>query len=117
MANSVNTSNKTLNPHQGSSFDDFLKEEGIYDAVHAKALKRALAEQLADAMESAQMSKVQMAASMTTSRSQVDRILDPQNLSIQLDTLMKAASVLGQMIEIKMKPLSRKRVAAPRLSL
>jgi hypothetical protein len=49
-------------PHQGSSFDGFLKEAGIYDAVHAKALKRALAEQLADAMESAQMCKVQMAA-------------------------------------------------------
>ncbi len=99
------------NIHRGSDFDDFLKEEGIYDAVQAKALKRALAEQLADAMQAAQISKVQMAASMTTSRSQVDRILDPQNLSIQLDTLMKAASVLGRMIEIKIKPLPRKRMS------
>jgi antitoxin HicB len=107
MLKPINTRTKTPNPHQGSSFDDFLKEDGIYDAVHAKALKRALSEQLVDAMEGAHMSKVQMAASMTTSRSQVDRILDPQNLSIQLDTLMKAASVLGQMIEIKMKPLAR----------
>lgn len=115
----TDTSNsaRVSNPHQGSSLDDFLKEDGIYDLVHAKALKRALAEQLEDAMHAAQISKVQMASSMTSSRSQVDRILDPHNLSIQLDTLMKAASVLGQMIEIKMKPVSRRKTAAAHVSL
>ncbi len=61
QVSTVNSANAG-NPHQGSSFHDFLKEEGIYEAVYTKALKRALVEQLADAMESAQMSKVQMAA-------------------------------------------------------
>lgn len=110
-----NAAAKSSNPHQGSDFDDFLKEEGIYETTHAKALKRSLAEQLEDAMQAAQMSKAQMAASMTTSRSQVDRILDPQNLSIQLDTLIKAAAVLGQKIEIKMKPIARQRLGRVRL--
>jgi antitoxin HicB len=100
------------NPHRGSNFDDFLKEEGVFDEVQARALKRALAEQLADAMASSNMSKVQMAASMTTSRSQVDRILDPENLSIQLDTMIKAASVLGRTVEIRLGKPSRSRAVA-----
>ena len=100
------------NPHRGSSFDDFLKEDGVFDEVQARALKRALAEQLADAMASHNMSKVQMAASMTTSRSQVDRILDPQNLSIQLDTMIKAASVLGRTVEIRLRKAPRNRTLA-----
>ncbi len=97
------------NPHSGSNFDDFLKEDGVFDEVQARALKRALAEQLADAMASQNMSKVQMAAAMTTSRSQVDRILDPHNLSIQLDTMIKAASVLGRTVEIRLRKAPRNR--------
>ena len=97
------------NPHRGSNFDDFLKEEGLFDQVQARALKRALAEQFTDAMLSSNMTKVQMASTMTTSRSQVDRILDPQNLSIQLDTMIKAASALGRTVEIRLRKPSRTR--------
>ena len=92
-----------LNPHAGSNFDDFLKEDGIYEEVQARALKRALAEQLEDAMHSGNLTKVSMAQRMSTSRSQLDRVLDPSNLSIQLDTLIKAASAVGMTVEIRLK--------------
>ena len=92
-----------VNPHTGSSFDDFLKEEGIYEEVQARAIKRALAEQLDDAMQSSMLSKVNMAQRMATSRSQLDRVLDPSNLSIQLDTLIKAARAVGRTVEIRLK--------------
>ena len=92
-----------VNPHTGSSFDDFLKEDGIYEEVQARAIKRALAEQLDDAMQSSKLSKVSMAQRMATSRSQLDRVLDPGNLSIQLDTLIKAASAVGRTVEIRLK--------------
>ena len=90
-------------PHTGSNFDDFLKEDGIHEEVQARALKRALAEQLDDAMQSGKLSKVKMAQRMATSRSQLGRVLDPSNLSIQLDTLVKAASAVGRTVEIRLK--------------
>ncbi len=93
----------TANPHSGSNFDDFLKEEGIFEEVQARALKRALAEQLDDAMQTSKLSKVRMAQLMATSRSQLDRVLDPTNLSIQLDTLIKAANAVGKTVEIRLK--------------
>ena len=92
-----------MSPHAGSSFDEFLKEDGIFEEVQARALKRALAEQLDDAMQSVKLSKVAMAQRMATSRSQLDRVLDPSNLSIQLDTLIKAASAVGKTVEIRLK--------------
>ncbi|MBV5299037.1 MAG: XRE family transcriptional regulator [Rhodoferax sp.] len=97
-----------VNPHTGSSFDDFLKEDGIFEEVQARALKRALAEQLDEAMQSCKLSKVAMAQRMATSRSQLDRVLDPSNLSIQLDTLIKAASAVGRTVEIRLKRDSRR---------
>jgi antitoxin HicB len=99
------------NPHTGSSFDDFLKEDGIYEEVQARALKRALSEQLDDAMQSSKINKVNMAQRMATSRSQLDRVLDPSNLSIQLDTLVKAASAVGRTVEIRLKRDSPRRRA------
>jgi antitoxin HicB len=99
------------NPHRGSNFDDFLKEEGIYEAVQARALKRALAEQLDDAMQAGKISKVTMAQRMATSRSQLDRVLDPANLSLQLDTLIKAANAVGKTVEIKLKRQPRAELA------
>ena len=101
-----------VNPHAGSSFDDFLKVDGIYQEVQARALKRALAEQLDDAMQSGNLSKVNMAQRMATSRSQLDRVLDPNNLSIQLDTLIKAASAVGRTVEIRLKPEPKRRRTA-----
>lgn len=104
------------NPHRGSSFDDFLKDEGIFDEVQARALKRALSEQLAEAMQADQITKVNMAQRMATSRSQLERVLDPANLSIQLDTLIKAASVVGKTVEIRLKANSRRTRTSNRLS-
>jgi antitoxin HicB len=99
------------NPHRGSNFDDLLKEDGIYEAVQARALKRALAEQLDDAMQAGKLSKVAMAQRMATSRSQLDRVLDPTNLSVQLDTLIKAANAVGKTVEIKLKRQFKHRAA------
>jgi len=101
------------NPHTGSSFDDFLKEDGIYEQVQARALKRALAEQLDDAMQSSKLSKVSMAQRMATSRSQLDRVLDPGNLSIQLDTLIKAAGAVGRTVEIRLKQDTKRTRVTP----
>lgn len=91
------------NPHTGSTFDSFLKKEGFYEEVQAKALKRALAEQLTESMEATKLGKAGMARKMATSRSQLDRVLDPNNLSVQLDTLIKAAHAVGKVVEIKIK--------------
>jgi len=101
------------NPHTGSSFDDFLKEDGIYEEVQARALKRALAEQLDDAMQSSKLSKVSMSQRMATSRSQLDRVLDPGNLSIQLDTLIKAAGAVGRTVEIRLKQNTKRTRVTP----
>ena len=100
------------NPHRGSSFDDFLKEDGIFEEVEARALKRALAEQLDDAMQAGKLTKVSMAARMSTSRSQLDRVLDPANLSVQLDTLIKAANAVGKTVEIKLRRQGKHRTTA-----
>lgn len=87
----------------GSSFDDFLQEEGIYEEVQATAIKRVLSWQLQQAMESAHISKAEMARRMHTSRSHLDRLLDPDNERIQLDTLMKAASAVGKRVRIELE--------------
>jgi antitoxin HicB len=85
----------------GSSFDDYLKDEGAYEETSAVAIKRVLAWQLEEAMKKNGVSKNEMAKRMHTSRSQLDRILDPDNDKIQLDTVFKAAQVLGR--EVKME--------------
>ena len=86
----------------GSSFEDFLKEQGTYEETTALAVKRVLAWQLKQAMEEKHLSKNQMAKAMNTSRSQLDRVLDPDNDRIQLDTVIKAARVLGRGLRIEL---------------
>ena len=88
--------------HIGSSFSDYLKEEGTLEESKAVALKRVLAWQLRQAMEKRQMSKNAMARAMNTSRSQLDRILDPENERVQLNTLVSAARVLGRELQIEL---------------
>lgn len=95
------------NPHAGSSFDDFLKEKGNFEEVHAKALKRALAAQIEQGVQAANLTKVKMAEMMATIRSQLDRVLDPDNVAIQLDTLMKAARTVGKTVEIKIRNVKK----------
>jgi len=91
------------NPRRGASFDEFLAEEGILEEVQARALKRALAEQIEDSMQAARLTKLEMARKMATSRSQLDRVLDPDNVAVQLDTLIKAARAVGKVVEIRIR--------------
>ena len=86
----------------GSSFEDYLAEQGVLEETSTIAVKRVLAWQLEQAMERQQMSKSAMARAMRTSRSQLDRILDPDNDHIRLDTLTAAANVLGLSVRIEL---------------
>lgn len=86
----------------GSSLDDFLKDEGIYEDSHNIAIKRVLAYQLNLLMEQQNISKVDFAERMQTSRSSLDRLLDPDNDSVTLETLKKAAEVFNQKLEIRL---------------
>jgi len=86
----------------GSSLDDFLHEEGLYEDSHNIAIKRVLAYQLTQLMEQQNVSKVDFAERMQTSRSSLDRLLDPDNDSVTLETLKKAAEVFNQRLEIRL---------------
>ena len=88
--------------HTGSSFDSFLEEEGILDEVTAVAIKRVIAWQLAEAMKAGKISKKIMAERMGTSRSQLDRLLDPENKAVHLQTIAKAALALGMRLKVEM---------------
>src|SRR5262249_37929200 len=96
--------NKTKNPHDGSTLDDFLQEEGIFEEVEAAALKRALALKVADLMQKQHLQKTTMAKQMRTSRAALDRLLDPTNTSVTLATLTRAANALGRKIRIDLVP-------------
>jgi antitoxin HicB len=86
----------------GSSFDDFLKEEGDYEKAQAIAVKRVLAWQIQKAMKDMHLVKAEMAKRMHTSRSQLERLLDPANDSVTLSTLARAGHVLGHEIRIEL---------------
>jgi len=87
--------------HSGSTFDSFLKEEGIREEVEAVAVKRVLAWQLAEAMRKTKKTKQVLAKELNTSRSQLDRLLDPQNVAVSLDTIARAAKALGKKVIIR----------------
>jgi hypothetical protein len=96
--------------HSGSSFDDFLEEEGIREEVESAAIKRVLAWQFEQEMNRQQKTKKAMAAELKTSRSQLDRLLDPQNTAVSLDTLARAANVLGKRLVLEIRDVQpRKR--------
>jgi antitoxin HicB len=103
--------NREGNYHLGSSFGDFLREEGIYEEVRAVALKRVLAGLLKQGMQRESLSKPEMARRMRTSRSQLDRVLDPDNVTIQLDTMIRAAAAVGHEVQISFHPVPRRRMA------
>ncbi len=92
----------TPNPHTGSDFDDFLQEENLYEDCSAIAIKRVLARQLAEDMKRLSLTKTEMAAQMQTSRAQLDRLLDPEKTGVSLDTLQRAASVVGRQLRIEL---------------
>jgi len=86
----------------GSSLDDWLREENIYEASTAAAMKRVLARQLEAAMKTEAVTKTEMARRMNTSRAALNRLLDPENESVTLNTLSKAALAVGREIRFEL---------------
>lgn len=87
--------------HMGSSIDEFLKEEGVFEEAQAQAIKEVVAWQLAEAMKKQNISKNKLATLLKTSRTQVDRLLDPKN-DITLGSLQRAAAMLGRRVTIEL---------------
>ena len=87
--------------HMGSSIGAFLKEEGIFEAAQAQAIKEVVAWQLAEAMKQQNISKNKMAKLLKTSRTQVDRLLDPKN-DITLGSLQRAAAMVGRRVNVEL---------------
>jgi len=87
--------------HVGTSIDDFLKSEGIFEEAQAEAIKEVVAWQLAEAMKKQNISKNKMAILLKTSRTQVDRLLDPKN-DITLSSLQRAAAMVGRRVSIEL---------------
>jgi len=98
----VKNQEKPVFDHTGSSFDSFLEEEGILEEVEAAAIKRLIAWQLAEAMRAGKISKKSMAERMGTSRSQLDRLLDPENSAVHLQTIARAARAVGKRLRFEM---------------
>jgi predicted XRE-type DNA-binding protein len=86
----------------GSSFDDWLREEGTYEETTAVAIKRVLARQISRQMADQKLSKADMARRMKTSRAALDRLLDPENDAVTLNTLFKAATAVGRQIHFQL---------------
>lgn len=91
---------KTSRLAEFDSLDDFLREEGVYDEFLAQATKRVIAMQLQVAMRERKLTKSAMAKLMHTSRAQLDRVLDPGEFNVTLDTLARAAKVVGRQLRI-----------------
>ena len=91
------------NPHLGSSFGDFLEEEGIREEVETHAIKRVLAWQIRQEMATQGLSKSAMAKRMKTSRTQLDRLLDPDNDKVQLETMQRAAAAVGRKLYLELR--------------
>ncbi|GAP35478.1 XRE family transcriptional regulator [Piscinibacter sakaiensis] len=88
-------------PHVGSSLDAFLQDEGIYEESEGQAIKEVIAWQLAEAMKERSLSKARMATLLKTSRSQVDRLLDPER-DVTLSTLQRAAALVGRKLQVQL---------------
>lgn len=93
---------KSKNAHHGSSFEEFLKSEGLLESARAHAAKRVLAWQIQEAMKKKKYTKTTMARRMKTSRAHLDRLLDPTNDRIQLDTAERAAAAVGRTLRAEL---------------
>ena len=92
---------KDIDP-AGETFESFLEGQGIRDEVYSASLKRVLAWQFDEARKAAHLGKAGLANAMHTSRSQIDRVLDPENVAVSLDTLSRAAAALGKRLKIEL---------------
>lgn len=93
---------KKQNPHRGSNFDDFLKEEGIFDEVNTKAAIRMILEQIRSEMKRRNITKTELARRMNTSRSHVDRLLLSRQSSANIELVAKAAGAVGKRLNLKL---------------
>ncbi len=89
-------------PHLGTTFQDFLHEEGLQPEAAVQAVKRVLAWQIAEAMQAQGLTKAAMARRMGTSRAHLARLLDPDNASVQLDTVQRAAAAVGRRLRLEL---------------
>ena len=89
-------------PPRRQKFDAFLEEEGLLEHATAVAMKRVIAWELAELMKRQRVTKVEMARRMGTSRAALDRLLDPENASVTLQTMGRAAAVLGHRLDMKL---------------
>ena len=90
------------NKHRGSTLEDFLAQEGVLEEFQARAVKEVVAWQLAEAMRERNLSKNQLAKQMHTSRTQVDRVLDPAAGNVTIETLQRAAELVGRRVKIEL---------------
>jgi len=90
------------NRHRGSTLDSFLAEEGVLEEFQARAIKEVIAWQLAEAMAERKLSKNKLATLMGTSRTQVSRVLDPTNGNVTIETLQRAAQVVGRKVQLQL---------------
>ncbi len=95
-------SKKKRHPRHGSTLDSFLKEEGVLEEFRAAAVKEVIAWQIEKDMKDKKLTKNKMAALMQTSRAQLDRLLDPEQGNVTLDTLHRAAHVLGRELRVEL---------------
>ncbi len=91
-----------MNKYTGSNFDEFMKEDGTYEDVTAKAHKRLHSNQISDAMKRGSITKQQLVDKLQTSRSQLDRLLDPDKTSITLESLERIALAVGGQLRIEL---------------
>jgi antitoxin HicB len=92
---------KKKNPHMGSRLDDFLKEEGTFEELQVQAIKEVVAWQLEEAMKKKHVSKARLAKLLRTSRTQVNRILDPES-DVTLSSLQRAAALVGRQVRLEL---------------
>ena len=90
------------NRHRGSTLDSFLAEEGVLEEFQARAIKEVIAWQLAEAMQERNLSKNKLAILMGTSRTQVSRVLDPNDGNVTIETLQRAAQVVGRKVQLQL---------------
>ena len=90
------------NKHRGPTLDSFLEDDGVLGEFQARAIKEVIAWQLADAMKERKLSKNRLATMMHTSRTQVDRVLDPKDGNVTIETLQRAAAVVGRRVQLEL---------------
>ncbi len=90
------------NRHRGDTLDSFLEEEGVLGEFQARAIKEVIAWQLIEAMKERKLSKTRLAAMMQTSRTQIDRVLDPNDGNVTIETLQRAAAVVGRRVQLEL---------------